>query len=192
MILPIYSLDGLNKDRGTMKARERYFIAASYCMGTNVLEISCASGYGSNILAQQANSILACDIDQKALSFCKQHWSNDRVIYKHADLSDPQLDLGKFNCVVSLETIEHVPTPLNVTIKLLSQHVVSNGILIFSCPINEQCEPNQTHKHTRISIDSLKQCVKEIDFQLVSIIGQHNVLDGTDNYDNYIFVCRRA
>jgi cyclopropane fatty-acyl-phospholipid synthase-like methyltransferase len=45
----------------------RYAFAAQLVKGKRVLDLACGEGYGSNMLAQEAESVIGLDIDEKVV-----------------------------------------------------------------------------------------------------------------------------
>src|SRR5260221_3380523 len=84
----------------------RYKFAASLLTG-DVLDAACGVGYGSRILHDSGCRMTGVDIDEKAIASAKKYYPGPQ--YVCCDVRD--CFLGKFNAVVSFETLEHLEKP---------------------------------------------------------------------------------
>ena len=92
---------------------ERYEYAAKIVSG-NVIDAACGCGYGSAIIAkecQNLNHITGFDIDAETIDFANQHWKHPKNTFIVQDVTQLSLT-GKFDWVVSFETIEHLQDPV--------------------------------------------------------------------------------
>lgn len=112
--------------------RERYRFASAGISG-RVLDAACGCGYGSRMLYGVANEVVGIDIYPNAVKFAAEHYKGPT--YKCGDLETVDLG-GKFDFVVSLETIEHLKNPELV----LKRFREVGGALIASVP-NEEVTP---------------------------------------------------
>lgn len=103
------TIDGIRRDHVA-----RYEWAARYLLlegRKTVIDFACGIGYGSKMLAEKALlDVLACDIDEEALAYGKNHYRHPRVKYARRDASDPG-ELTPADAAVCFETIEHVQDP---------------------------------------------------------------------------------
>src|SRR5690349_4921310 len=88
----------------TAEHLHRYALAMEYVQDKTVLDIACGEGYGSNLLAQKAKSVVGVDIDKFIVSEAKNKYrkSNLSFLEGSAPLDDQSIDV-----VVSFETLEH-------------------------------------------------------------------------------------
>lgn len=124
---------------------KRYNFAAKNLRGTNILDIACGSGYGSEILANSNKKIHITGVDKS-----KQAIKYARNIHSLKNLSFIKSDALKFrpksgfDTIVSLETIEHLPEPgkfIDHLIKILNHE----GLVIASVPITPSVDVNYHH-----------------------------------------------
>jgi 2-polyprenyl-3-methyl-5-hydroxy-6-metoxy-1,4-benzoquinol methylase len=87
--------------------RNRYLFAATHTQG-RTLDAACGCGYGSAILLSSAKSVYGIDSSAEAISWAREHFPGP--IYIKGKIEDSPWQ-GRFDTVVSLETIEHVPDP---------------------------------------------------------------------------------
>ncbi len=86
----------------------RYLFAAPYCKGKDVLDVASGEGYGSDLLAQVANSVVGVDIDADIVAFAKRQYVRSGLRYINASATSMPFDDDSFDVVVSYETIEHL------------------------------------------------------------------------------------
>ncbi|QNA45359.1 class I SAM-dependent methyltransferase [Lacibacter sediminis] len=139
---------------------ERYRFASSHIKGGAVLDMACGVGYGAYLLAGSAavESITAVDIDADCIAYARQRYNHPRISFLQADAT--RFDDGrKFDSIVSLETIEHLPdTQLFLT--HLYQLLISNGLLICSVPVTPSVDANPYHLHDFTEKQFLRLLIK--------------------------------
>jgi 2-polyprenyl-3-methyl-5-hydroxy-6-metoxy-1,4-benzoquinol methylase len=140
---------------------ERYRFAQKYCTNKNVLDAACGCGYGSNILSQNARSILAVDISNDAIDYAKNHWNRQNISFKTCDLNSDISNLGKFDVIVSFETIEHLDASINQTLEKFYGILNQGGVMIISHP-----EKEKNLNPVDVSESRKKILVKRILFQM--------------------------
>lgn len=85
----------------------RYELAARYASG-RVLDAACGCGYGSKILLGSADLVVGVDSSPNAIRWAEEHFQGPYFIEGKIE-EEPWS--GKFETVVSLETIEHLADP---------------------------------------------------------------------------------
>lgn len=86
---------------------KRYELAARYAIG-RVLDAACGCGYGSKILLGSAQLVVGIDSSAQAIQWAEEHFQGPYFIQGKIE-DEPWT--GKFETVVSLETIEHIKDP---------------------------------------------------------------------------------
>lgn len=128
---------------------ERYRFAASHVKGETVLDMACGAGYGAHLLACTAigtvKSITAVDIDADCIAYARGRYNHPLISFLQADATSFD-DGRKFDSIVSLETIEHLPHT-NLFLAQLFQLLRSNGLLICSVPVTPSVDANPYHMH---------------------------------------------
>jgi len=125
---------------------ERYDFAARQCLGGSVLDMACGVGYGTSRLAEQNPSIRSVhgvDISASAVAFAGQHYAHSLVSF-FCDDARKFLGDGRYDTVVSLETIEHIPDPASL-FRHLAGLVRPGGRLIGSVPTTPSVDGNPHH-----------------------------------------------
>ena len=84
---------------------ERYFFAAKQVRGT-VLDAACGCGYGSKIMWDSGAFVTGIDLEKDAIHYARTHYPGPEYI-----LADVTTFRGVYDCVVSFETMEHLPNP---------------------------------------------------------------------------------
>lgn len=110
----------------------RYEFAAAYSRG-RVLDAACGCGYGSKWLLTNAEMVVGVDSNLEAIEWARKNFQGPYFV--HAKIEDRPWH-GKFDTVVSLETIEHIrdPKPVLETFREIGT------VLIASVP-NEENHP---------------------------------------------------
>lgn len=102
-----------------------------------VFDAGCGVGYGSNMMAQRARSILAIDCEPEAISFAHKNWSHPKITFKTGNLDFLNLENGqKFDFVVAFEIIEHLVRP-ELFLTSVRHYITPTTKLFISSP-NEQ------------------------------------------------------
>ncbi|MBB4805116.1 2-polyprenyl-3-methyl-5-hydroxy-6-metoxy-1,4-benzoquinol methylase [Chryseobacterium defluvii] len=106
-----------------------YEYAKEFVKGKKVLDFGCGSGYGTQMLSENAESIVGADVSREAIEFAKKNYTSPNLGFK----TIPELGGEKFDVITSFQVIEHVPNDtqyLNDLKKLLNP----GGCLLISTP----------------------------------------------------------
>ena len=144
---------------------ERYRWSKQFVKDKTVLDCACGCGYGSSILAEAAEEVHGYDKDAIAISVANEYWSNPNTFYKQFDLVNDAID-RKFDVIVSLETLEHLPTPIKETIETFKNALEDKGILCVSHPIEDK-NKNVFHLHRRIEKDFVIEFMRKLGFTIL-------------------------
>ena len=125
---------------------ERYSFAAQHIKGKKVLDIACGSGYGTTILAQASLGDIKCigvDIDKDVIEYAiRRHRRTGLDFYACNAMEFKSAE--KFDTIVSIETIEHLPDP-TAFIDHLSDLLADHGVIIASVPVTPSVDGNPYH-----------------------------------------------
>lgn len=88
----------------------RYYWAAGYCEGKDVLEVACGNGQGLGYLARHARSLLAGDISEVLLERVRAHYG-DRVRARVMDAAALPCEDRSLDVVVLFEALYYLPSP---------------------------------------------------------------------------------
>jgi ubiquinone/menaquinone biosynthesis C-methylase UbiE len=86
----------------------KYYWAASYCKGKDVLELGCGTGPGLGYLAKTAKSVSAGDISDEILRRAKAHYG-DRIELKKVDAQDMPYPAKSKDVILLFEAIYYLP-----------------------------------------------------------------------------------
>jgi 2-polyprenyl-3-methyl-5-hydroxy-6-metoxy-1,4-benzoquinol methylase len=119
----------------------RYQLAARYASG-RVLDAACGCGYGSKILMEAAQLVVGVDSSYEAIKWADEHFHGPYFI--QGKIEDEPWS-GKFETVVSFETIEHIQDPREA---LQAMRRACVGTLLASVP-NEERYPFDPAKYEK-------------------------------------------
>ena len=76
--------------------------------GARVVDLACGEGYGSDVLARTAASVVGVDANPEAFEHARLKYSAPKLRFERNMI---ELWDGDVDCVVFLQTIEHVQDP---------------------------------------------------------------------------------
>lgn len=135
-------------DRETLRIHmQRYDFAATRLLGTRILDMACGCGYGSARLAElnPDKQVTGVDIDPAAIAYAQAHYRLPNLLYICAD-AERFASADKFDSIVSLETVEHLPRPARL-IANCAALLAEGGQIIASVPITPTLDGNPHHLH---------------------------------------------
>lgn len=100
-----------------------------------VLEIGCNEGIGTSILAEFGHEVRAVDFDEEAIKWAKSNLERqyeNMIFYNNNFLGKLY---GKFDVVVSLDVIEHIPKEEEINFfQTIAQNLKESGYCIVWTP----------------------------------------------------------
>lgn len=111
----------------------RYALAQELVSGKRVLDIACGTGYGSNLLAQKAESVDGVDIDETVIMKAAVRYKQKNLVFTKGSVEKIPFDNSSFDVVVSFETLEHI-TEHDSMMAEMKRVLKPGGILIISTP----------------------------------------------------------
>mgnify|MGYP001480328324 CR=1 FL=1 len=100
--------------------------------GLRVLDLACGEGYGSDVLARSAASVVGLDANPEAHEHARARYVRENLRFD-CGLVETYGDAGAFDAVVFLQTIEHVPDPAGVLTHVRSL-LAPDGVAYISTP----------------------------------------------------------
>lgn len=176
-----------------IKHVKRYEFAQKYCKDKALLDAACGCGYGSYILSQEANSVLGVDYLQEAIDYARKFWWAKNITFRQFDLNFDLTPLGTFDVIVSLETVEHLDTPIIQTCQKFYKILRPFGLLILSHPEKEKPPEKKTFS-PQIKVMPLNYYIQKAieHFQKKEFfIFKRFMLDWMNNIKNKIFKCKK-
>jgi ubiquinone/menaquinone biosynthesis C-methylase UbiE len=117
----------------TIEHLHRYAVARDWVKGKKVLDIACGEGYGSNLLAEDAEFVAGVDIESTVISKAQSKYKRKNLNFVQGRVEKIPFEENSFDIVVSFETLEHTDQHdqmLSEVRRVLKQ----NGILVISTP----------------------------------------------------------
>jgi 2-polyprenyl-3-methyl-5-hydroxy-6-metoxy-1,4-benzoquinol methylase len=152
----------------------RYISVLEAIRGKVVLDIAAGSGYGTKLMASEASSVYGVDIDADAVAYAKKEYAAKNITYLQGSGTEIPLDNDSVDCVVSMETIEHIEDQEKF-LEEVKRVLRPGGFVVISTP-NDKVYPKGNHfhvrEHNKRSLTALlTQYFKSIDlkYQVVSI-----------------------
>lgn len=85
----------------------RYLLARDLCRGKDVLDVATGEGYGAAMLAQQAASVVAFDLDPHAIGRARRAFPRANLRFVTGNARRPPVLDGTVDVVVCFEALEH-------------------------------------------------------------------------------------
>jgi protein-L-isoaspartate O-methyltransferase len=135
--------------------------------GQAVLDCGCGVGYGSKILARNADSVIALDNDAGAIAYAKKNYSAPALAYLQHDAADGIP--WECEAAIAFEIIEHLADP-RPFLKGINR---SCGILLASVP-NEKVFPFRGYKfhHRHYTAEQFEALLNECGWRVDEWWGQ--------------------
>jgi 2-polyprenyl-3-methyl-5-hydroxy-6-metoxy-1,4-benzoquinol methylase len=100
--------------------------------GRRVIDMACGEGYGSDLLASRAASVVGLDANPEAYEHARARYVRDNLRFERG-MVENYGDPGSFDGVVFLQTIEHVIDPRAV-LEHMRSLLTLGGVLYVSTP----------------------------------------------------------
>ena len=145
-----------------------------------VLDIASGKGFGGNMMAQTAASVICADLDSAKLEEGRALFPRANLSFSRQDATAITFPGESFDVVVSMETIEHMDD-VDLYLSELSRVLKPGGRAILSTPQNSighiPLTPAHIHEFT---LDELRSCCGR-HFAIEKIIG---LKGGTVHFDD--------
>lgn len=131
----------------------RYAFASGFSLGSRVLDAGCGTGYGSLLLARQAQSVVGIDVAQEAIEFASARSSAANTRYLQASAAALPFASHSFDLITAFEVIEHLddwPSLLDEAARLLTHFglfIVSTPNRVYYAESRRLDGPNPYHRH---------------------------------------------
>ena len=121
----------------------RYAFAMELIKEKSVLDIASGEGYGSNLLAQYAKSVIGVDISKEAITHSKRKYQANNLTFIEGSTDNIPLKENSIDVAISFETIEHHDKHQEMVTEL-KRVLKQDGVLIISSPdkLNYSDRPN--------------------------------------------------
>ncbi|MHB8512329.1 MAG: class I SAM-dependent methyltransferase [Actinomycetota bacterium] len=108
-----------------------YEFAASLVSGMRVLDAGCGEGYGTQILASVASSVVGIDLERSVVERAARRYSG--VHFEAASLESLHFEPESFDAVVTLQVIEHMRSPSDF-VGEIARVLKPGGLLVIATP----------------------------------------------------------
>lgn len=160
------------------------YLWATDCLskvGSNrVLDVACATGYGTKMLAEKLEDVIGVDKNMECLDYARKCNNGSNIEYRCVDLEKESVRKyvsDSFDAVVCFETLEHLIEPEKL-LKDIYKLLVNEGCLLVSVPnsIYERIDEDGNnldsyHKHV-FSKDRMISLLNDNGFDVCEILGQ--------------------
>ncbi|MBM7557158.1 class I SAM-dependent methyltransferase [Halanaerobacter jeridensis] len=118
----------------------RYKFASKYAQG-RVLDFACGVGYGAEVLlamGEGIKEIVGVDIDARSIEYARVTYDYPQTNFFVGEATDEQViqNLGKFDTIISIETVEHIKDDYQF-VHNLKKLLKVDGTLVISTPFGE-------------------------------------------------------
>ncbi len=110
----------------------RYRLASGLAQGRRVLDAGCGWGYGSNLLAANAESVIGIDVEETVIEAAGVN-AAENVTLQIGDVSALEFADDSFDLVVCFEVIEHIEER-DRAIEEFARVLAPGGLLLISSP----------------------------------------------------------
>src|SRR3954469_23166197 len=103
---------------------------AARTRGRRVVDLACGEGYGTAVLARAAERVVGVDANPEAFAHAQAKYTSERVSFERNMV---ELWRGDVDCVVFLQTIEHIPDPAGM-LDHIREVIGPGGVAYVSTP----------------------------------------------------------
>lgn len=143
------------------------------CAGRDVLEAGCGEGYGADLIADVAHTVIGLDYDEATVAHVRARYP--RVDMRHGNLAALPLQDGSVDVVVNFQVIEHLwdqPQFVGECLRVLRP----SGVLLMSTPNRVTFSPGRDTPinpfHTReLNAAELTELLETAGFRLEAMQG---------------------
>ncbi|MCK8828471.1 class I SAM-dependent methyltransferase [Natroniella acetigena] len=163
----------MNPNNGLLKEHlARYKFASKYAQG-RILDLACGVGYGTEVLLAQGErikEIIGVDVDQESIEYAQYHYGYSLVQFIVGEGTNSTLveKVGRFDTIVSFETVEHIKEDYKF-ISNLNKLLKDGGQLIISTPFgrgrDKECSnPYHYRQYTEEEFREMLEEYFEVEF----------------------------
>jgi SAM-dependent methyltransferase len=153
----------------------RYAYATTLAKDKRVLDLACGEGYGSNMLASAAASVVGIDIDQTAIQHASDKYASKTLRFLTGSISSvPIPDNHSFDVIVCFEAIEHVEDHEKL-LGEVKRLLKPDGVFLVSTPnkvvYHDESEAENPFHVKELYFEEFQQLL-ERHFQNIRFLGQ--------------------
>ncbi len=110
-----------------------YRYAFALAPGKRVLDAGCGEGFGTQLLADVAASVVGADYSSDAIAFCRQTWHKPNLRFVQLDLTAPGDFADTFDLVTNFQVLEHIRDD-RAFLEALKARLAPGGTLLLTTP----------------------------------------------------------
>ena len=112
----------------------RYGFGKEFVRGRKVLDLACGEGYGSFMLAEEANEVVGIDIDETTITHASSKYIRENLAFMKGSITDVPIKGEKiFDVIVCFEALEHIEEHHKL-MEEVKRLLKADGIFIVSTP----------------------------------------------------------
>ena len=112
----------------------RYSFAKEFVKGKKVLDLACGEGYGSSMLAEEADEVIGIDIDESTIKHASSKYIKQGLQFIRGSITDVPIKTEKiFDVIACFEAIEHIGKH-NELMEEVKRLLKTDGIFLVSTP----------------------------------------------------------
>ena len=124
---------------------QRYLFAARRIpQGSTVLDLACGCGYGSWMMQNHGLKVTGVDISDEAIAYARANYAGPEYIQKDGSGIE-----GKWDYLVSFETLEHLEKPENILLSVQVKHVIASVPNEIHFPFSRYRSAGEIYPHRR-------------------------------------------
>ena len=152
----------------------RYCMVLPLARGRRVLDIACGEGYGSDLIAQAANSVIGVELDTQVVDAASQRYERVNLNFRQGNILNIPVEDASCELVICFETIEHIADHAKAVAEM-KRVMTADGVLVVSTPNSKKyragaAQPNLFHVK-ELTRSGLKQMLSA-HFQHVTLYQQ--------------------
>ena len=134
---------------------QRYHFASELVEGRAVLDVASGEGYGSELLARRAASVVGVDIDADAISHAAQRYGRSNLSFLEGSAAELPIDDDSFDVIISFETIEHHDRHVEM-MREFKRVLRPGGLVVISSPDRVEYS-ERTGSHNEFHVKELDE-----------------------------------
>lgn len=139
----------------------RYATVLDAVAGKKVLDLACGEGYGSNLMAELAHSVVGVDVSFESVQHAAAAYQKANLTFCQGNAAALNFSDASFDVVVSFETVEHLAEQAEM-IQEIRRVLRRDGFLIISSP-NRPIYSEASGEHNKFH-------VKELDYDEFDVL----------------------
>lgn len=107
---------------------------------SNILDIGCGTGYGSELLSRSFKRVYGVDISQDAIDYAKKNWQRENITFSVGSGTEMPFKNNAFDIAVAFEVFEHIKN-WNKFLSEIKRVTKKNGTIYISTPNKDIYSP---------------------------------------------------